>query len=120
MKDLTLKPRISEKAYGQSQALNVYVFTVPTNANKLSVKQAVTEQFGVTVETVNIAVAKGKQVRTIRLGNRRTRAGNGRRALSKKAYVTLKAGDSIAVFDEPETPKETKAKKAKKTTAETK
>lgn len=120
MKDLTLKPRISEKAYGQSQSLNVYVFTVPTTANKLTVKQAVSEQFGVTVETVNIAVAKGKQVRTIRLGNRRTRAGNGRRALSKKAYVTLKAGDSISVFDEPEAPKETKAKKTKKTTAETK
>lgn len=119
MKDLTLKPRISEKAYGQSQTLNVYVFTVPTTANKLSVKQAVTEQFGVTVETVNIAVAKGKQVRTIRLGNRRTRAGNGRRALSKKAYVTLKAGDSIAVFDEPEAEAKP-TKKTKKTTAETK
>ena len=113
MKDLTLKPRISEKAYGQSQSLNVYVFTVPTTANKLSIKQAVTEQFGVTVETVNISVAKGKQVRTIRLGNRRTRAGNGRRALSKKAYVTLKAGDKIAVFDEPEEPKAAKTKKTK-------
>ena len=114
MKDLTLKPRISEKAYGLTQTNNVYVFTVPIDANKVSVKKAVTDQFNVTVETVNIVVSKGKQVRTIRLGNKRSRPGTGKRANAKKAYVTLKAGDKIAVFDEPEEAKDTKPKKATK------
>ncbi len=114
MKDLTLKPRVSEKAYGLSQTNNVYVFNVPMTANKLTVSQAVAEQFGVTVETVNIVVSKGKSVRTIRLGNRRARPGSGKRADTKKAYVTLKSGDKIAIFDEPEETKPSKATKANK------
>lgn len=115
MKNLTLKPRVSEKAYGLSQTQNVYVFNVPLTANKLTVANAVSEQFGVTVETVNIVVSKGKTVRTIRLGNRRSRPGTGKRANTKKAYVTLKAGDKIAIFDEPEEPKAKKSTKSKET-----
>lgn len=103
MKSMTLKPRVSEKAYGLSQANNVYVFTVPTSANKITVAQAVTSQFNVTVETVNMVVAKGKKVRTIRLGRSRARGSMGTRATVKKAYVTLKKGDNIAIFESDET-----------------
>lgn len=94
-KSMILKPRISEKAYGLSEIANVYVFQVPTDANKLTVAQAVAEQFSVTVLAVNIANSKGKTKRTYRKGGRPT---IGQRSDVKKAYVTLKEGDSIAVF----------------------
>ena len=60
MSSMTLKPRISEKAYGMSVANNVYVFQVPSDANKLTIAEAVTKQFAVTVTKVNIVVQDGK------------------------------------------------------------
>lgn len=119
---LTLKPRMSEKAYAQSLADNVYVFVVPITANKHTVADAVTSQFGVTVTNVRIVIQKGKAVAARR---RRARSGVGYRADMKKAYVTVKAGDHIAIFDAPEdTKKDSKnektAKKAAKKAKETK
>lgn len=109
-KTMALKPRVSEKAYGLSQTLNTYVFVVPGNANRLTVEQAVTAQFGVTVTGVNMINVKGKAKRTVRKGGR---AVAGRDNDIKKAYVTLKEGDSIAVFD-TEDKNEKPAKKEKK------
>lgn len=99
---LNLKPRMSEKAYQQSTLQQTYVFVVPTDANKLQIKQAVQSQFNVTVLDVNIVVQKGKKARSIRLGNRRARPITGRRSDIKKAYVRLKDGDSIKIFEEEE------------------
>ena len=92
---LTLKPRVSEKTYGLSQLRNLYVFQVPLHANKLEVAQAVAAQYDVTVLGVNCMVQKGKPKRTVRKGGRPT---TGKRSDMKKAYVTLKEGDSIPVF----------------------
>lgn len=99
---LNLKPRMSEKAYQQSLLNQTYVFVVPNNANKLQVKDAVQAQYNVTVEDVNIVVQSGKKARSIRLGNRRARPIIGERSTFKKAYVRLKDGDSIKIFDEEE------------------
>lgn len=107
---LVLRPRVSEKAYGMSQVLNTYVFNVPKDSNKLTVAQAVAAQFKVTVTTVNIINVKGKAKRTVRKGGK---AVAGRDVDVKKAYVTLKEGDSIAVFD---TEDKTEKKPAKKET----
>lgn len=92
---MLLKPRMSEKAYASSQTGGVYVFMVPKNANKHSVASAITAQFKVTVTNVNISNQSGKAKRTVRKGGR---AIAGRTADQKKAYVTLKSGDSIPVF----------------------
>ena len=94
-KFMALKPRLSEKTYGLSQLRNVYVFDVPTDANKLEVARAVEAQFNVTVTAVNVANMKGKVKRTVRKGGRPIM---GQRAASRRAYVTLKAGDSLPVF----------------------
>lgn len=119
MKSLTLKPRMSEKAYAQSMKDNVYVFVVPMTSNKHTVATAVTSQFDVTVTNVRIAVQKGKAVAARR---RRKPSGVGHRADMKKAYVTLKEGDHIAIFDAPEDTKADKKaeKKAEKKAAKTK
>lgn len=108
---MTLKPRLSEKAYNQSQSSNVYVFQVPEDANKLTVAQAVEAQFGVKVLTVNIMITKGKIKQSYR-----KRGGKvaGSRNDVKKAYVTVKQGDSIPVFAAEEDQKP--ASKAKKGT----
>jgi large subunit ribosomal protein L23 len=112
-KFMTLRPRISEKTYAMSEATNTYVVEVPGNANKDTVAKAVAVQFGVTVETVNIIVVKGKTKRTVRKGGRPTM---GKRSDFKKAYVTLKEGDKLPFFAEPEEEKTDKkaAKKAAK------
>lgn len=112
-KTMTLKPRISEKAYGLSQTNNVYVIEVPADANKMTVAAAMTAQFDVTVTNVNMAIVKGKTKRTVRKGGRQT---FGKRPNVKKAYITLKEGDSVPIFaseDEEATPKTPeKSKKA--------
>ena len=94
-KTMTLKPRISEKSYALSQARNTYVFDVPVSANKMEIGKAVEAQFKVTVTEVNVMNVKGKVKRTVRKGGRPIM---GKRANGRKAYVTLKDGDSIPVF----------------------
>jgi large subunit ribosomal protein L23 len=93
---MPLKPRLSEKAFAQSQR-QTYVFVVPGDANKQSVAEAVTTQFGVKVETVNITVLKGKSKRTVSQKGRRV--SNGRTSDVKKAYVTIAKGEHLPIFD---------------------
>lgn len=109
-KTLILRPRISEKAYGQSITKNTYVFVVPTSSSKNTVAEAVEAQFGVTVTGINILNVKGKVKRTVRKGGRQSL---GKDIDIKKAYVTLKDGDSITVFA-TEDDKADKPKKEKK------
>lgn len=108
---MVLKPRISEKAYGLSQSSNTYVFQVPGDANKLTIAAAIKDQFKVTVTNVNITNLKGKTKRTVRRGGRAT---NGSRSDVKKAYITLAAGDSIAIFANEEDKSEAKPSKKEK------
>ena len=112
-KTLLLKPRISEKAYGQSITKNTYVFVVPREINRTEVADAVSAQFDVTVTDVNILNVKGKAKRTVRKGGRQT---TGKDNDFKKAYVTLKEGDQIAVFaTEDDKAKEQEQKSSERT-----
>ena len=88
--DIIIKPVISEKSTGMMED-NKYVFKVAYDSNKLMVKLAVKEIFGVTPEKVNIINVRGK--------NRRLRYRMGKRSAWKKAIVTLKAGDKIEIFE---------------------
>jgi len=95
-KQILLKPRISEKSYALSQTSDVYVFSVPKSANKLTVAKAVAVQFNVSVENVRIAHLPPKPKRSVRAGGRKV--SKGFQPGIKKAYVTLKKGDSIPIF----------------------
>lgn len=99
---MLLKPRMSEKAYQQSLQSNTYIFVVPKQTSKQAIKSAVEAQFNVAVTNVTTTVQSGKVSRSIRLGNRRARPIVGQRSNFKKAYVSLKEGDSIKIFDEEE------------------
>ena len=94
-KTITLKPRMSEKAYGLSQTARTYIFEVPVGANKHTVARAVAAQFEVTVENVNITNIAGKAKRTVRKGGRQVK---GHESDMRKAYVTLAEGQSLPIF----------------------
>jgi large subunit ribosomal protein L23 len=93
---VSLKPRMSEKAYGLSQQRNVYIFDVPSDLNKLEIAKAVQSQFEVSVAAVRVTISKGKAKRTIAKKGRVVH--KGRNSDVKKAYVTLKAGSSLPFF----------------------
>jgi large subunit ribosomal protein L23 len=86
------KPLLTEKGARQKAAENKYSFVVDRNANKLEIKTAVEEIFGVHVERVWTTVFRGKQVR---LG-----VHVGPRPAWKRATVKLRAGDRIEIFEE--------------------
>lgn len=92
----TALPKISEKAYKSSDD-NKYVFVFPTNLNKHQIKEIVQDQFKVTVTGVKTVVVKGKAKRTV---SKRRNPISGKRKDVKKAYVSLKEGDKIDVFEE--------------------
>ena len=98
MINISVIPRATEKAYAQSQN-NVYVFNVPLASNKQQIVAAVEAQFEVKVTGIKTLVQNGKAIRFSR--GRRAQPGKTVRKDSKKAYVTLAAGDSIQVFDQP-------------------
>ncbi len=92
---MLISPRMSEKTYAVSEALNVYVFDVPASANKQSVGEAVATQFGVKVKSVRIANIAGKSKRSYK---KRGRALAITRNDVSKAYVTLEEGQKLPIF----------------------
>lgn len=109
MKHLTLKPRISEKAYAQSEQSNTYIFDTPASANKHDIAKAVADQYEVKVTSVRITNVPGKAVRSYRQRGRKSI--QGQRSDIRKAYVTLAEGEKLPIFaavEEPEAPKENK------------
>jgi large subunit ribosomal protein L23 len=91
-RDVLIAPVISEKSYGLLDE-NKYTFIVSPDANKTQIKVAVEQVFGVKVTGVNTNNREGKRVRT--------RYGWGRRAATKRAIVTVAAGDRIDIFGGP-------------------
>lgn len=107
---IVLKPRMSEKTYAHSDK-GVFVFVVDKDLNKHQIAEAVEKTYDVNVETVNIVVQKGKTKRMYK--NRKYERGT--RSDIKKAYVTLKEGQSIPIFAAvEEAAAETEDKKEKK------
>jgi large subunit ribosomal protein L23 len=97
MSPVKLVPRLTEKSYGLSAAKkHVYVFDVDADANVHTIKRAVEAEFKVGVSSVNVVNVKGKAKRTI--ANKGRKVYQGRTSAAKKAYVTLKVGDSLPFF----------------------
>jgi large subunit ribosomal protein L23 len=91
-RDVLLAPVISEKSYGLLDE-NKYTFLVHPDANKTQIKIAVEKVFGVKVTSVNTLNRDGKR--------KRTRFGFGKRAATKRAVVSVAAGDRIDIFGGP-------------------
>jgi len=89
--DVVKRPLITEKAERAREAHQHFAFEVHRDATKIQVKQAVEKLFNVHVTAVRTSVARGK--------NKRVGRSVGRRPNWKKAIVTLKEGETIALFE---------------------
>jgi large subunit ribosomal protein L23 len=92
--NILLKPIVTEKMTAQGEDMNRFGFIVAKSANKIQIKKAVEEMYGVNVVAVNTMVYAGKNK------SRYTRTGiiNGRTKSFKKAIVTLAEGDTIDFY----------------------
>ena len=86
-----VRPVVTEKSSAAYQARKEYAFEVHPEANKYQIRDALAKLFGVTATGV-----RTMQMRRHAVTRGRSR---GTTARWKKAVVTLKDGDSIAVFE---------------------
>ena len=91
VQDVVKRPLITEKAERNREASRQFAFEVHREATKIQVKQAVEKLFNVHVLAVRTAVARGKVKRVGRH--------IGQRPNWKKAFVTLKEGETISLFE---------------------
>jgi len=89
--NIVVRPLITEKATRLGSE-GKYTFEVRKAANKRQIKEAVEKGFDVKVEKVNVMMMKGKPRRV--QGNRIKHS-----PTWKKAVVTLRAGDTIELFE---------------------
>ena len=88
---VVVRPVVTEKSSAAYQNRKEYAFEVHPEANKHQIREALEKLFGVTVTAV-----RTMQIRRHEVTRGRTRGTTPR---WKKAIVTLKEGDSIAVFE---------------------
>ena len=89
--DTIVRPLVTEKSSAAYQNRKEYTFEVHPGASKHDIREALRQLFGVTATSV-----RTMQVRRHEVVRGRVR---GRSAAWKKAVVTLREGDSIAVFE---------------------
>ena len=92
--DILLKPIVTEKMTEQGEKRNRFGFIVAKKANKIQIKKAVEEMYGVTVESVHTMIYGGKKK------SRFTKSGvlSGKTSSYKKAVVTVADGDTIDFY----------------------
>ena len=106
-----LEPRATEKSYLE-QTNRIYVFPVKRDMGKQEIARMIEKEFSVTVTDVRTLVRKGKKTKFSK--GKHAYPGITHRKDKKFAYVRLKKGDSIKVFEEPEENNKTSAQDAKK------
>lgn len=84
-------PLITEKLDRAREKFRQYSFVVDKKATKLDIARAIRSQFKVTVEAVRTTIIRGKI--------KRVGSSMGQRSNFKKAFVTLKEGDKIELFE---------------------
>lgn len=118
MRSVQYIPRATEKAYAE-QTKNTYIFFVPKSTSKQEVAKTIAEAFKVTVVDVRTTTRKGKPTRFSR--GKHAYPGTTFRQDHKVAYITVKAGDKIPVFEEDKKAEDKKSdkktEKAEKKTA---
>lgn len=92
--EVLVKPILTEKANIQQEKLLTYAFKVDKRANKLEIKKAVEQFYGVKVAEVNTAVAPGKNK------SKQTKSGivEGFKPSYKKAFVKIEEGETIDLY----------------------
>lgn len=87
---ILLRPLVTEKATNLG-VVGQYLFEVAPTANKLEIKKAIHDLYGVEVVKVNVINQSGKKVQYGR--------STGRTKNWKKAVITLKPGEKIEIYE---------------------
>ena len=96
MENIIFKPILTEKMADLGEKLNRYGFEVKTDANKIQIKKAVENAYGVSVKAVN-TLKQGGGKRKMKYTNQGVSFQRNR--LFKKAIVTLHEGDVIDLYE---------------------
>jgi large subunit ribosomal protein L23 len=86
-----VQPLLTEKITGLREATNTVGFIVHPGANRVQIKQAVEALLKVKVQKVNVMNVPGKVKRLGRF--------SGQRSDWKKAFVTLKKGEKLEMYE---------------------
>ena len=94
LSEILVKPIVTEKSNKLTDKRRTFAFRVNRRANKLEIKKAVEEFYGVNVTDVNTVVVPSKAK------SKFTKAGfiSGHKAGYKKAYVTVAEGENIDLY----------------------
>lgn len=90
VKNVIVKPVLTEKATMEMEKNNRYAFIVQPSANKNQIKMAVEKFFNVKVEKISTTTCAGKTKKSGRTTKKLTGV--------KKAYVQIKNGQKIEFF----------------------
>ncbi len=91
MHAILVQPLLTEKLTGIRETTNTVGFIVHPDANRVQIKQAVETLLKVKVERVNVLNVLGKVKRLGRF--------SGKRSDWKKAFVTLKKGEKLEMYE---------------------
>ncbi|OQW65044.1 MAG: 50S ribosomal protein L23 [Nitrospira sp. ST-bin4] len=91
MHAVLIQPLLTEKITGLREKTNTVGFIVHPDANRVQIKQAVESLLKVKVQKVNVLNIRGKVKRLGRF--------SGRRSDWKKAFVTLKKGEKLEMYE---------------------
>jgi large subunit ribosomal protein L23 len=89
--DVLVQPLLTEKVTAIRESTNTVGFLVRPEANRLQIKRAVESLLKVKVARVNVLNVMGKTKRLGRFA--------GKRPDWKKAYVTLKPGEKLDLYE---------------------
>jgi large subunit ribosomal protein L23 len=96
MKEILVKPLITEKMTNISADQGKYGFLVNIGSNKIEIAKAIEKKFSVHVLKVRTIKHPGKTKTQFRKSGRFT----GKTPSYKKAIVTLKKGETIELFEQ--------------------
>jgi len=90
MKNIIIKPLITEKATVAQEKHNRYSFLVHLKSNKNVLKNEIEKLYNVKVVNIRTSILPGK-VKRVGKNTKKT-------SMTKKAFVTLEAGQEIKYF----------------------
>ncbi len=89
-----IKPILTEKATKENELLNRFGFVVAKSANKIQIKKAVEQAYGVSVLSVNTSISRANR------STKYTKNGliTAKTGAYKKAFVQVKEGETIDLY----------------------
>jgi large subunit ribosomal protein L23 len=89
-----IKPILTEKATKENELLNRFGFVVAKSANKIQIKKAVEQTYGVSVLSVNTSISRANR------STKYTKNGliTAKTGAYKKAFVQVKEGETIDLY----------------------